>query len=204
MDDLERFLASEPQPEEPPRRRRPLGWVFPALGLLLSGALLGQQWPDVEYLFSSPAPLDLGAPGDYHLERARAGAFARIAGRLSPEGSHYTRGLFHRELVPFLDAPVLLDRPEPAAGNTPVQGAPSVAEGRLEPESADRRFDAVIRYFLTRDELAPPGRHAGTAHVWILTEGQRPWHLGASAAWLAWLLALVLFNVGWLWRRLAR
>ncbi len=195
MDDL--------TPDVPARRPnpRPLRWAIPTLGLFLSGALLWEQRGDVAYLFSPPAAIDLGSAAGYHLERALPSRFARISGQPAAEVSHYRRGLFVRDLVPLPDVPVLVDRPHDEAVGA---GAPLVFEGRLEPDVREPQLGGVVRYFVEKDELAPPGERIGTRHVWILSVGQRPWRPGPTVLWCLALLALVAFNATWLWRRLAR
>jgi hypothetical protein len=206
VDDLDELLASEPADPDalPPfdtDSLRPLRWAIPAVALTLTSALVFQQRADFDYLAASPTPVDLGAPGDYHLERARKAVFVHIRGNSGPEASLYRKLFLQRELVPFVDAPVIIDRPRSSALALPTA---LDVEGRLEPDDRQLRFRDVIRYFLQHDQLAPPGVRAGTSHVWIIADGQRPRSLGWNAAWCALLLALLAFNVAWLWRRLAR
>ncbi len=204
MDDLEeleeRFLAPAPEPAPAVSRPSPWGNLVPVLGLALSLFLTARQWPDLSYLFSSPNAVDLGGPAGWHLERARSGLFAHVSGHVASEASRYTSGFAQRELVPFTDVPILLDRPRGA----PARAGPVIAEGRLESEERDPRFAKVIRYFIERDELAPPGRLAGTRNVWILAAGVRPRSWGWPAAWFVLLAVLLAFNGAWLGRRLAR
>lgn len=211
MDPVEEFFkAPSDAPEEPlpsfARHPRPLRWAIPALTLTLTSALVFQARADFAYLVAAPTPVDLGVPGDYHLERARAGAFARIEGDTGPEASNYRKAFTDRELLPFAEVPVIADRPQWAPALTLPHRLPMRlrAEGRLEPEIRRPQFREVIRYFLLRDDLAPPGAGVGTGHVWILSEGDRPRSLCWNSAWCLWLAALLAFNVAWLWRRLAR
>ena len=125
----------------------------------------------------------------------------RIEGRSGPEASVYRSGLFEKELLPFVDVPVIIDRPRQKGAALPQQLA---VEGRLEPDDRQLKLRGIIRYFLEQDELAPPGPRAGTGHVWIVAAGQRPRSLDWNAAWCALLVGLLAFNVAWLWRRLAR
>ena len=214
MDDVAEG-RTESAPELPPHPR-PLRWVIPALGLLLSTALLWQQRSDLQYLLSSATSVDLGRPGAYHLERAAASRYATITGHPGPEVSHYRHALFERDLVPLLEVPVLVDLPHgevpprafgPAGSRDqdrfPREGAASF-DGRLEPDVHEPQLREVIRYFIEKDELAAPGVRLQTPHVWVLTVGQRPWHLGWSVLWCLGLLGLVSFNALWLLRRLER
>ncbi len=211
MDELDDFLKSPPgdapaappdpddEPLPPLEHPRPLRWAIPALALTLTSALAWQQQPDFNYLMASSTPVDLGGPAEFHLERARKAVYARIEGKSGSEASYYKKGLLDRELVSLVDVPVLIDRPRRADKQLPEQVR---AEGRIEPEIRRPQLAEVIRYFLVRDELSPPGESAGTSHVWIIADGERPRSLGWNAAWCALLTALVVFNVAWLYRRL--
>jgi hypothetical protein len=212
VDELDEFLKSKPgetpavppdqddEPLPPFDNPRPLRWAIPALALTLTGALAWQQRADFSYLVASPTPVDLGGPSEFHLERARKAVFARIEGNSGPERSFYKRGLLERELVPLVDVPVVVDRPRLG---TPLPQK-VIAEGRIDPELRRPQLGEVIRYFLVHDELSPPGEKAGTSHVWIIADGEKPRSLGWNAAWCALLTALVAFNVAWLYRRLVR
>jgi hypothetical protein len=213
------FKSSPPAPPEPSAdvqedeplssfdpHPRPLRWAIPALTLTLTSALVVQSRADFDYLVAAPAPVDLGVPGDYHLERAQPGLFVRIEGETGPEASSYRKAFTDRELLPLVEVPVIADRPHSAPALVLPHRLPMRlrAEGRLEPEVQRPQFRDVIRYFLMHDELAPPSAGVGTSHVWILSEGDRPRALCWNTAWCAWLIALLAFNVVWLWRRLAR
>jgi hypothetical protein len=216
VDELDDFLKSAPadtpaappdspdpndEPLPPFDNPRPLRWAIPALALTLTGALVWQQRADFSYLVASPTPVDLGGPTEFHLERARKAVYARIEGQSASESSSYRKGLLNRELVPLVDVPVIIDRPRSSGSRLPERLS---AEGRIEPEVRRLQLTDVIRYFLLHDDLSPPGEKAGTSHVWIIADGERPRALGWNAAWCALLVALGAFNVAWLYRRLVR
>ena len=186
---------------------RSLLWALPLLELFASGFLLWQSRADIAYLISSAAPLDLGAPGSYRLDRARSGIFARIAGQPGPQAVRYRRGLRERELVPLVEAPLILDRaPTRSLTRATPAGAPDatpvVALGELERDDEAPQLREVVTAFIVRDELPAPDPRFGTPHVWILNEGVRPRQLDGTAVWILLLLALFVFNLGWLGRRL--
>jgi hypothetical protein len=182
-------------PEGEPVRR---GWkrspVLAVSVLLASLWLIWEMRLDVAYFASSPAPIDLGGPGDLHLDRARPNRFVRVSGPLvgavpGVEGSAGERrrvsGLFGTNLI--------VDRPAAASPTT-------VYEGRLLPSS--RRAD----YAAFAAELGKQGWTAGDKFM-VLREGERPRARYREPLIALALVALASFNGAYLvrplfsWRR---
>ncbi len=179
--------------------RRPAGWLVPALCLLFAGALLWEARADLAFELSLSPPVDLGSAGHYDLRGAKADRFARVVGTPGSARVTYRRALRDRELRPLLGTPIVLERPAGASAAAPV-----AAEGRLLRDDRAPRYREVVAEFLRRDQLAAPSREAGTAHVWILLDGERPWRPSLVLLWVVLLFGLVAFNAGWLAHRLLR
>ena len=178
----------EPRPsrrrESPFLRRSP---VFALVMVLASGWLLWDFWPDVRYFASPTEPIDLGAPGAYHLERARTDRLVQVRGEL-------------RELVPIVDRKVVRTVGRLAGTNLlvdrPGREGPPVFEGRLLSGKA-----AMGRYAPVVAEMRARGTQLGDAWL-VLRDGERPrsrWlPLGGSAV----LLVVLAINLRALLRSL--
>jgi hypothetical protein len=164
-------LDAEPAPprkrESPFLRRSP---AFALVMVLLSGWLLWDFWPDLRYFFSPVAPIDLGAPGAYQLDRARLDRLVQIRGELREAVPVVERGAV-RMVGRLAGTNLLVDRPG--------RDGPPIYEGRL---LADRR--ARREYSPVVAELRSRGTSLGDAWL-VLRDGERPRQrllpLGASA-----------------------
>lgn len=163
---------------------------IPVLGMAVCTYLLASAKDDLSYLFASSTPIDLGEPGAYHLDRARAGIFARITGEVHSEGQSFHEGQVNGKVWPIATAPVLVER----RGDAPLRGRVTV-EGRLQSdEQLPAAYHHVIALFLGIDELGYPG---AKGHVWLVVEGRVPRALDRTNAWLVGLMLLFLANA-WL------
>jgi hypothetical protein len=177
-------------PAPPPRResaflrRSP---VFALIMVLASGWLLWDFLPDVRYFFAPVEPIDLGAPGAYHLDRARVDRLVQVRGELR-EAVPIVEGKSVRMVGRLAGTNLLVDRPG--------RDGPPLYEGRL---LADKR--ARVRYAPVVAELRSRGTQLGDAWL-VLKDGERPrtrWlPLGASAV----LLLLLAINLRALLKRL--
>lgn len=164
----------------PPRRRSPV-WarspVFAAAALAAVGWLLWDLWPDTAYFLSSAAPIDLGAPGAYHLDRARPNRLVRIAGApvASVTGVEARGG--ERRVVGLSGLSLAVDRPAGA-------GPAAVYEGRLLPARRVQDYAPFVA------ELRRRGWAAGDRWM-VLRDGERP-----RQRWAQPLLSLLLAAVG--------
>jgi hypothetical protein len=143
---------------------------------VLAGWLLSTLWPDLAYFASSRAPIDLGSPGAYQLERARENRLVQIRGELvdrvtAAEG----RTGAPRTVGRLAGTSLLVDRPGLAG--------PPVFEGRLLPASRRDGYGEVAR--ILRDRGTPLGEG------WqVLRDGERP-----RRQWLPVLGGLLLLAV---------
>lgn len=176
-------VPGEGRPAEvapPPRRRSSLlarSPVFAAAVLAAVGWLLWDLWPEAAFFLSSTAPIDLGAPGAYHLERARPNRLVRVAGAPVAAVTGTEKGGAGRRVVGLLGTNLAVDRPGGA-------GPAAIYEGRLLPE---RRGEAYAPFVaeLRRRGWAPGDRWM------VLRDGERP-----RQRWAPPLLSLLLLAVG--------
>jgi hypothetical protein len=163
--------------ESPFLRRSP---VFALLMVLASGWLLWDFHADVRYFFAPVVPIDLGAPGAYHLDRARVDRLVQIRGDLR-EAVPIVEGKSVRMVGRLAGTNLLVDRPG--------RDGPPLYEGRL---LADKQ--ARVRYAPVVAELRSRGTQLGDAWL-VLRDGERPrsrWlPIGASAV----LLILLAINL---------
>jgi hypothetical protein len=182
------------EPAPPPRRRATAALLersplFAALALAACAFLLWDLWPDVAYALSSRAAIDLGAPGAYHLDRARANRLHRIAGLPAASvGAIAGRGGEERTVVGLAGTSLLVDRPGRG-------GPPGVYEGRLLARS--RSLDYAPFVGALRERGFDPGERWA-----VLRDGERPGdRLGRPALALV-VLAVAAVNARALLRRL--
>jgi hypothetical protein len=193
-----RGLDPAPPPEAlaPPPARRRAGAallerrpIFAALALGACAFLLWDLWPDVSYALSSRSAIDLGAPGDYHLDRARANRLHRVAGLPAAAVGAVAGGSGEeRTVVGLAGTSLLVDRPGRAA-------AAGVYEGRLLARS--RSLDYAQFVGALRERGFDPGERWA-----VLRDGERPGgRLGRPALALV-VLAVAAVNARALLRRL--
>jgi hypothetical protein len=152
--------------------------VFAAAVLAAVGWLLWDLWPEAAFFFSSTAPVDLGAPGAYHLDRARPNRLVRIAGApVAAVTGTETRGGAQRRVVGLLGTNLAVDRPGGA-------GPAAVYEGRLLPHRRGEDYAPFVAE-LRRRGWAPGDRWM------VLRDGERP-----RQRWGPPLLSLLLLGVG--------
>lgn len=166
----------------PPRRREPAllarAPAFAAVMVLLSGWLLWDFWPDVRYFFSPIQPIDLGAPGDYHLDRARTDRLVQVRGDLR-EGVAVVQGKAVRMVGRLAGTNLLIDRPG--------RDGPPLYEGRLLSAKAGRStYGPVVA------EMRARGTELGEAWL-VLRDGERP--RTRFLPLLATALALLVFAI---------
>jgi hypothetical protein len=174
------------------RRRSPLldrSPVFAAFAIAACAFVGWSLWPDVAFLLSSRTAIDLGAPGEYQLDRARPNRLHRVAGLPAASvRAVTTRGGEERTVVGLAGTNLLVDRPGRGV-------PPAVYEGRLLPRAQradyapfvaalrDRGFDAGDRFMVLRDGERP---------------GERWWYALLAVA----VLAIAAVNLRALVRRL--
>jgi hypothetical protein len=179
-------------PEEPsaglqegaPRRREPSllrrSPVFALLVVLAAGWLLWDFWPDVRFFLSPNEPIDLGAPGAYHLDRARTDRLVQVRGDLR-EAIPIVEGKSVRMVGRLAGTNLLVDRPG--------RDGPPLYEGRLLAEKAGR-----TRYAPVVAEMRARGTQLGDAWL-VLRDGERPRKRVLPIAGSAVLLVLLVINL---------
>jgi hypothetical protein len=177
---------ARPAPLPPPPRRKesPLlarSPVFAVLALCISGWLLYELSGDVRYFFASQAPIDLGGPGAYALERARENRLVQVRGDLADAvGATVTRTGQPRTIGRVAGTNLLVDRPG--------RGGPPVYEGRLLPAGARGDYAEVV--------AAMRARGAPLSDAWlVLKDGERPREKWLPVLGSAMLLLLVAINL---------
>jgi hypothetical protein len=181
-----RPAGAEPAPRPPPPRRResPLlarSPVFAVLALCVSGWLLVELSGDVGYFFSRQAPIDLGGPGAYALEKARDNRLVQVRGELADAVSAtVSRTGQARTVGRVAGTNLLVDRPG--------RGGPPVYEGRLLPAGARGDYAEVV--------AAMRARGAPLSDAWlVLRDGERPRQRWLPVLGAALLLLLVAINL---------
>jgi len=180
----------ELEPAPPRRRESPFlrrSPVFALVMVLAAGWLLWDFFPDVRYFLSPVEPIDLGAPGAYHLDRARTDRLVQVRGELR-EAIPIVEGKAVRMVGRLAGTNLLIDRPG--------RDGPPVYEGRLLAERPARaKYAPVIAAMRSR------GTQLGDAWL-VLRDGERPrgrlLPIGASAV----LLVLFAINLRALLRSL--
>ena len=171
-------------PPPPRRRESPLlvrSPTFAVLALLVSGWLLYELGPDVAYGLGSSAPLDLGGPGAYQLDRARENRLVQIRGELA-EVVRVTENRTGQERTVgrLAGTNLLVDRPG--------RGGPPVYEGRLLPARLRPEYAEVV--------AALRARGAPLGEAWLVVrDGERPRQRWWPALGASLLLVLAAVNL---------
>ncbi len=190
------FAGGPPGPERPPRREPALlarSPVFAAVAAAASLFLLSTLASDVAWFFAPRAPVDLGAPGAYRLERARENRLVQVRGPLSEEvGVTEGRRGEARTVGRLAGTTLLVDRPGP-----PGRAITDVYEGRLLPARDRSPYRPVADELRRRGAALPEG-------FAVLRDGERPRGRVLPVALSALLLAVAAVNVRALARALLR
>ncbi|HET9597994.1 MAG TPA: hypothetical protein VFP65_20570 [Anaeromyxobacteraceae bacterium] len=171
---------SELPPERLPPRRRALLARSPVVAMVALAACAFLVWDlsaDTAYFFSPADPIDLGGPGGYHLDRARANRLVRVRGApRAAVGATTGRG-DARTVLGLAGTNLLVDRPGAGLGV-------DLFEGRLlPPRLAGEYAEAAAA-------LAGRGFRPGDGWA-VVRDGERP-----RQRWSRPLLALVALAVG--------
>jgi hypothetical protein len=192
IEELERGVAS--------RRRAGVFPVVALVGFVCSAFLFWSMSEDFAYFFSSKIPIELGAEGDYHFDRALSGRHASIRGIPSARGWYTEEKAGSFVVMGLNDTPLLFKRsifPDEASSGTsgkrpqPRQNPVSVRGRLLSRANAGPYEEAFLQY----------ETWAGVPAHWLLIVGESPGRdlsaVAASAAIAAFgLLNAWLFFVG--------
>ncbi len=181
-------------------RRDPVGWRSPALMVAVAAFSAYLAWSfraEVAYFFSDPTPIDLGAEGEYHLERAQPNRYARISGLPSVAKVQYKQLGTAYKVFYILGSRVFVRaelRPrdgKPHDGWTVYQGSGRLLDLRTESEYVNIR--AWYRDRIGFDFSRP---------AWILLDGVAPRRQWQYPIAVGVLLLVAVFNLVLLARRL--
>lgn len=166
----ERLIAELEQDLRRPR----VGVLPPVAAVALAGSLflLYSMRSDLAYFFSSREPIELGAEGDYHFERAVTNRYAQVHGVPSLRGWYVDEPSGSYVIVGVSDTPLLVRRatfPEEARDATgkrpqPKQN-PFFARGRLLDRDDASRYSEVFEQY---------ARWSGERMEWLLLAEQPP------------------------------
>ena len=184
MTDIEKTdVASPGEPGAGPPARRESSLLarsptFAVVMVLLSGWILWDFWPDVRYFFSPVQPIDLGGPGEYHLDRAATDRLVQVRGELR-EAVPVVQSKAVRMVGRLEGTNLLVDRPG--------RDGPPLYEGRLLSARAARKAYAQVVA-----EMRSRGTELGEAWL-VLRDGERP--RSNHIPLLGSLLSLFVFSV---------
>jgi hypothetical protein len=177
--------------------RPPVGVLPPLAGICLLASLFLMWWqlPEVVYFFSERVPLELGAEGDYHLDRAVSNHVAQLRGAPLARGWYTVEPDGDFVLVAIADTPLMVRRPTfpdeapTREGKRPrPRQHPLFARGRLLALADSPRYASV---------LAEASTWSGTPLQWVLLVDQLPGRDAGSVAWFGVLGAFGALNA-WL------
>lgn len=178
-------------------RRPGVGVLPPVAAIALAGAvfLLGWMRADIAYFFSSRTPIELGAEGDYHFDRAVSNRYAQMHGVPSTRGWYVDEADGSFVVLGVSDTPLLVRRivfPEEArdaAGRRPQpRQNPFFARGRLLSRADASRYDDVFAQY-----EAWSGQKVG----WLLLAEQPPGADRSTVLYTSFLGLFALVNA-WL------
>lgn len=183
-------------------QKKPRAGLLPpvaAVALVASVGLAVSYFHDAAYFFSSREPIELGAEGSYHLERAVTNRYAQLHGVPSARGWYVEEAAGAFVIVGVNDTPVAVrrvtfedenrrlgdgKRPQPRQN-------PFFARGRLLSRDDASKYEEALREY---------DAWSGTRVRWLLLAEAPPGKDLASAAMFGGALAFALLNL-WLLKR---
>lgn len=175
---------------------RPRVGLLPPVAALAVAAAVVLAWmmkDDASYFFSSPTPIELGAEGDYHLDRAVSNRYAQVHGVPTlrgwyveeKDGSFVVLGLNDTNLlvkrVTFEDENKRLPdnkRPQPRQN-------PFFARGRLLSRADAEKYEDVFKEYET---------WSGAPAKWLLIAEQPPGKDFKAMAMFAFVIVFGIVN----------
>ncbi len=179
--------------------------VLPAVSVLALAASLFLLWSiraDVAYFFSSKTPIELGAAGDYHLERAQTNRYVQLHGTPVNRGWYTNETSGEYVMVGVLDTAVIVrrrvfDDEQVTVGQkrSPPRPNPFFVRGRLRARADVGAYEEVFRQY---------AEWSGSDAKWLLVAEDRPGDGMTHVASAGLLVAFAAFNVWLLLKALQR
>jgi hypothetical protein len=155
-------------------RRPRVGVLPPVAAIALAGSLflLYSMRSDLAYFFSSREPIELGAEGGYHFERAATNRYAQVHGVPSLRGWYVDEPSGSYVIIGVRDTPLLVrratfpDEARDATGKRPQpKQNPFFARGRLLGRDDASRYSEVFEQY---------AQWSGDRVEWLLLAEQPP------------------------------
>jgi hypothetical protein len=184
-------------------RPRASGVFPPVAAVALAGALtlLWQQRADLQYYFSSRAPIDLGAEGDYRFPLARDNRYVQLRGQPTSRAAYWEERGQTWVAVGVRESPILVKRRtlsteawNPGLRPPRPDQRPFEVRGRLRSRAAAHRYESAFAEHLDFGEVNP---------TWLLEAEVRPGGDFGAAAWAGFLAAFAALNAWFLARGVA-
>lgn len=170
--------------------------VVAAVALALCVTMLWMGLSDTEYFFSTRAPIQLGAEGDYRFDAARDNRYVELHGVPTSRGAFGVDANQTVVAVGVRDTPVMIWRKalrgedwKPGTKPPPPNQQPFTVRGRLL-----ARATAPDKY---ADAFQKMDGFGEISARWVLVESSRPGGDFPTAAWTTVLMALAGFSA-WL------
>ncbi len=189
-----RIKELEAKLNRPPR----VGVLPPVAALALLGALgvLWLQRADVEYFGASKTPIDLGAEGDYHFDRAVSNRYTQIHGTPTGRGAYFEDKGKPWIAIGLMDTPLMVVRAtlasesfEPGRKGSRPDPRPFSVRGRLlSREDTPVKYSGVFTQVDSYGEIRPK---------WILIAEAHPGGDFGAMVWASVLGVFALVNA-WL------
>lgn len=170
-----------------------------ALAMVAAVALAFWMKDDAAYFFSSPEPIELGAEGDYHLDRAVSNRYAQVHGVPTARGWYVQENDGSFVVVGLNDTPLLVkritfedeNRRLPDGKRPQPRQNPFFARGRLLSRPAAQKYEDVFREHEA---------WSGASAKWLLIAERPPGKDFGAVAMFAFVVLFGLVNA-WLFAR---
>lgn len=170
-----------------------------ALAMVAAVALAFWMKDDAAYFFSSPEPIELGAEGDYHLDRAVSNRYAQVHGVPTARGWYVQENDGSFVVVGLNDTQLLVkritfedeNRRLPDGKRPQPRQNPFFARGRLLSRPEAQKYEDVFREHEA---------WSGASAKWLLIAEQPPGKDFGAVAMFAFVVLFGLVNA-WLFAR---
>ena len=179
-----------------------VGLLPPVAALAFCAALTLAWWMrvDASYFFSSPTPIELGAEGDYHLDRAVSNRYAQVHGVPTVRGWYVEEKDGSFVVLGLNDTPLLVKRVTfeeeirrlPDGKRPQPRQNPFFARGRLLSRADAAKYEDVFREH--------EAWNGGAKASWLLIAEQPPGKDFSGVAMFAFVLVFAAVNA-WLFVR---